>query len=258
MKFTKSLSLDWESVVDGGGQAGVDVVNHSNFPSSIVSVSEPSDVTTSGGGRFVSEEEIIGLEGGGEDDNNFGSANRPRCSIGASGSSTSLLGFGSEFIEPSSSSSCSKSITTLLDAEEDGKDFRMGGDLWPFREGLIVLKRLGSFLGVMPSTVLSGVNNGDSEAARRALRFVGVRLGELFLRRLVGVFSTRSLERDASGLELKITGEEEATRGRSTTDTPVPSLFFLGVTGLLLAFLRPRPGLFSCGLAFVGTCFCFP
>jgi len=115
--------------VDGGGQAGVDVVNHSNFPSSVVSASEPSDVTTSGGRRFRSEEAIIGLEGGGEDDNNFGSANLPRCSIGASGSSTSLLGFGSEFIEPSSSSSCSKSITTLLATVEDDNDFRIGGDL---------------------------------------------------------------------------------------------------------------------------------
>jgi hypothetical protein len=117
----------------------------------------------------------------------------------------SLLGFGSEFIEPSSSS-CSRSITTLLATEEDDEDFRIGGDLWPFRKGLIALKRLGSFLGVMPPTVPSGVNSGDSEAARRALRFVGVRLGELFLLRLVGVFSTRSLEREASGLELKMAG----------------------------------------------------
>jgi hypothetical protein len=61
-----------------GGRPGVDVVNHSNFPSSVVSVSEPSDVTTSGGGRSMSEEVMIGLEGGGEDDSRFGSANRPR------------------------------------------------------------------------------------------------------------------------------------------------------------------------------------
>ena len=77
----------------------------------------------------MSKEVIIGLEGGGDDDNNFGSAVHPRGSVGASGSSTSLLGFGSEFIEPSSSSSRSRSITTLLATEEDDKCFRMGGDL---------------------------------------------------------------------------------------------------------------------------------
>ena len=213
--------------MDGGGRAGVDVVNHSNFPSSVVSVSKPLDVPTSGG-RFMSEEAMIGLEGGGEDDNNLGSAIRPRGSAGASGSSTSLLGFGSEFIELSSSSSSSRSITTLLATEED-EDFRIGGDLWLFRKGLIVLKRLGSFLGVTPSIFPSGVNSGDSEAARTLPRFVGVRLGELFLLRLVGVLSTRSLEREASGLELNMRGEEEATRGKSATDCPVPG--FLGVMG---------------------------
>ena len=105
MKFTKSLSLGRKFVEDGGGCAGVDVANHSNFPSLAVSISEPPDVVIPGGGRSTSEEAIIGLEGGGDDDNNFGSAIRPRGSVGASGSSTSLLGFGSEFIEPSSSSS---------------------------------------------------------------------------------------------------------------------------------------------------------
>ena len=120
-----------------------------------------------------------------------------------------------------------------------------------------MLNRLGSFFGDMPS-VPSGVNSGDSEAARRPLRFVGVLLGELFLLRLDGVLSTRSLEREASGLELKMTGDEEATRGRSATDSSVPGLFFLGVTGLLLAFLSARPGPFSCALPFAWTCFCFP
>ena len=105
MKFTKSLSLGRKFVVDGGGWASVDVANHSNFPSLVVSASEPSDVVIRGRGRSMSEEAMIGLEGGGDDDNSFGSATRPRGSVGASGSSTSLLGFGSEFIEPSSSSS---------------------------------------------------------------------------------------------------------------------------------------------------------
>ena len=101
--------------------------------------------------------------GGGDDDNNFGSAIHRRGSVGASGSSMSLLGFGNEFIEPSSSSSCSRLITTLLAKEDDDEYFRMGGDLWPFCRGLIVLNRLGSFFGVMPSVPL-GVNSGDSEA----------------------------------------------------------------------------------------------
>ena len=111
----------------------------------------------------MSEEAMIGLEGGGDDDNNFGSAVHLRGSIGASGSLTLLLRFGSEFIEPSVSLSCSRSITTLLATEEDNKCFRMGGDLWPFCRGLIVLNRLGGFFGVMPS-IPSGVNSGDSEA----------------------------------------------------------------------------------------------
>ena len=76
----------------------------------------------------MSEEVMIGLEGGGEDDNNFGSANRPRGSVGTSGSSTSLLGFGNEFIELSSSS-CSRSMINFLTAEEDAECLRIGGDL---------------------------------------------------------------------------------------------------------------------------------
>jgi hypothetical protein len=258
MKSTKSLSLCWKSVVNGGWQAGADVVNHSNLPPSVVSLSEPTDVTTPGRGRSTSEEVMIGLEGGGEDDSNFGSANRPRGCDVTSGSSTSLLGFGNESVKPPSSSSCSKSITTLLVTEEDDDDLKMGGDLCPLRKGLIVLKRLGSFFGVIPSVVPSGVNSGDSEAARRALRLVGVRLREPLLLRLVGVFNTKSLDREASGLELKIAGEEEATSGRSTSGHPVPDLFFFGVTGLLLAFLSPRPEPFSSALTFVCPCFCFP
>ena len=77
----------------------------------------------------MSEEAMIGLEGGGDDDNSFGFATRPRGSVRASGLSMSLLGFGSEFIEPSSSSSRSRLITTLLATEEDDECFRMGGDL---------------------------------------------------------------------------------------------------------------------------------
>ena len=193
MKFTKSLSLGWKFVVDRGGWAGVDVANHSNFPSLVISASEPSDVVIQGEGRSMSEEAMIRLEGGGDDDNNFGFAIHPRGFIGASGSLMLLLGFSSKFIEPSSSSSCSRLITTLLATDDDDKYFRMGGDLQPFRRGLIVLNRLGSFLGVMPSVPL-GVNSRDSEAVRRPLRFVGVLLGELFLLRLDGVLSIRSLE----------------------------------------------------------------
>ena len=114
-----------------------------------------------------------------------------------------------------------------------------------------MLKRLGSFLGVNPPAAPSGVNSGDSEAARTALRFVGVRLGELFLLRLAGVLGTRSLEREANGLELKMAGEEEATRGKSLAEFPVPGLFFFGVTGLLLAFFSPRAGPLSCVLGLI-------
>lgn len=64
-----------------------------------------------------------------------------------------------------------------------------------------MLKRLGSFFGVMPSVAPSGVNSRDSEAARRPLRFVGVLLGESFLLRL---------EREANRLELKMVGGEKA------------------------------------------------
>lgn len=60
MKFTKLLSLGQKFVVNGEG--GSIVENRSNFPSSVVSVSEPSDVTASGGGRSMSEEVMIGLE----------------------------------------------------------------------------------------------------------------------------------------------------------------------------------------------------
>ena len=60
----KLLSLGQKFIVNGEG--GSIVENHSNFPSSVVSVSEPSDVTASGGGRSMSEEVMIGLEGGGK------------------------------------------------------------------------------------------------------------------------------------------------------------------------------------------------
>ena len=69
-----------------------------------------------------------------------------------------------------------------------------------------MLKRLGSFFGVMPSVAPPGVNSGDSEAARRPLRFVGVLLGELFLLRL---------EREANRPELKMVGGEKAISRRS-------------------------------------------
>ena len=69
-----------------------------------------------------------------------------------------------------------------------------------------MLKRLGSFFGAMPSVAPSGVNSGDSDAARRPLRFVGFLLGELFLLRL---------EREANKLELKMVGGEEAVSRRS-------------------------------------------
>ena len=78
----------------------------------------------------MSEEVMIGLDGGGEEDNNIESASRPSGTTGGSGSSTSLLGFGSEFIElSSSSSSCSRSITTFLATEKDDECLRIGGDL---------------------------------------------------------------------------------------------------------------------------------
>ena len=60
MKFMKLLSLGQKFIVNGEG--GSIVENYLNFPSSVVSVSEPSDVTASGGGRSVSEEVMIGLE----------------------------------------------------------------------------------------------------------------------------------------------------------------------------------------------------
>ena len=104
----------------------------------------------------MSKEVIIGLEGGGDNDNDFGSAIRLRGSVGASGLLMSLLRFSSEFIEPSSSLSCSRLITTLLATEEDNKYFRMGGDLRPFHGGLIMLNRLGSFFSI------TSANHGKS------------------------------------------------------------------------------------------------
>ena len=127
MKFMKSFSVDWKFVVGGGWHASVEIGGR-DFARSIIPLSELSDVTTSGGGRSMSEDVIIGLEGGGEEDNNFASANLPSDSVGASGSSTSLLGFGNEFIELSSSS-CSRSITTLLVTEQDEELLKIGGDL---------------------------------------------------------------------------------------------------------------------------------
>ena len=103
---------------------------------------------------------------------------------------------------------------------------------------------------MVPPAAPSGVKRGDSDVARSALRFVGVRLSELFLLRLVGVLNM-SLEREARGLELKMAGEEEATSGRSITESSVASLFFLGVTGLLLVFLSPGAWLLSGALGFV-------
>ena len=49
MKFTKLLSLGQKLVEDGGGCAGINVANHLNFPSLVVSISEPPDVVILGG-----------------------------------------------------------------------------------------------------------------------------------------------------------------------------------------------------------------